>query len=56
MEKQYTITLTREQYIVVREAVKTDLAKAFMEDDKLAVEMLQSAYQTITAACKTEQE
>lgn len=52
MDEKYTITLTREQYIIVREAVKADLAKAFMDDDQIAVEGLQSAYQAITAAIK----
>lgn len=55
MEKQYTITLTREQYFVIKTTLAQEAAKAFMEDDKLAFEMLQSAYQAVISCGKNEQ-
>ena len=54
MEKTYTITLTREQYIVVKQAVLADQAKAFMDGDNLAYEVLQGAYQAIIESVKEE--
>ena len=56
MEKKYAITLTREQYIVVKTTLNQEMAKAFMENDKLAFEMLQSAYRTVTAATEANME
>ena len=56
MEKKYTIALTREQYIVVKTTLNQEMAKAFMEDDKLAFEMLQSAYKAVIAATESNME
>lgn len=56
MEKTYTIELTREQYFVIKTILIQEQAKAFMEDDKLAYEMIQSAYQAVIGSVNPKEE
>ena len=54
MEK-YTIELTSEQYDVIKTTLLQEQAKAFMDENKVAFEKLQSAYQAVISCGKNEQ-
>ena len=50
MKEQITITISIDQYNAIKSALLNNQAKAFMDEDKTAYEMYQSAYQAIIAA------